>query len=121
MNDQQLLEELVKIFSEAENDQIISKDVIRSFMESNDLEILGALSSFLDKQKYYQQIKPPLTFDEWHQFNLKYFKKCLLEDRKGEWSESRYEAGWAFTRLFSALFNDPTVPKAAISDLKDIF
>jgi hypothetical protein len=96
----------------------LAKGTIVEFMASENSEILGAVFTLIHKQPFYKRITPPLTFSEYHAFNLKYYKRCLLTDSKGEWCNSRYEAGWSFVGWFKKLFADADVPREAIMDLK---
>jgi hypothetical protein len=91
---------------------------IRRAALSDDIETLGALCHLLDKAAFRERIDPPISFDEHQGLFLRVYERCLLEDPDGEWSDSRYEAGWSLTGWFRALWNDPAVPRAKLLEFK---
>jgi hypothetical protein len=114
------LSELENILCGKTLEETLQKDRIIGFMSSDEIEVLGAVFSLIHKEKFYRRILPALAFAEYREFNLKYYKRCLIEDPKGAWVMSRHEAGWSFVSWFRALLKDPTVPKDAIIELKTL-
>jgi hypothetical protein len=91
---------------------------IRRAAWSDDIETLGALCHLLDKAAFRDRIEPPLSFDEHQALFLRFYERCLLEDPGGEWSGSRYEAGWSLTAWFRTLWNDSAVPRPKLLEIK---
>lgn len=85
-------------------------------MKANDIEALGALYTLLTEQPY--RVEPRIPFLEIIEFVRRYFDRCLREDPRGEWSDSRYSAGWDLVGWFSGLFDDKTVPRETMMGLK---
>lgn len=96
----------------------ISKSDVSSWMTDDDLETMGALSCLLTDERHYKRITPPLNFEDYHPFMLRYFEKCLLENADSEWASSRYEAGHETANWFKGLWNEEGVPRTALEDLK---
>jgi hypothetical protein len=87
-------------------------------MKSSDMETLGALVELITNKRYYTNIDPPLSLDNYHPFMTHYYERCFRENPQGEWVDSRYSAGSSFVNWFTGLWNDPEVPRNTISDLK---
>jgi hypothetical protein len=95
MSDMELLEQVVgaREAVRAGAPSIARSDVLR-WMESADLEVLGAVYHTIGDNTYAAKIQPPLRPAEAESFIKRYLGRCLLEDSKGQWSHSRYAAGW---------------------------
>lgn len=96
----------------------IGKEKILKWMQDEDVEALGALFHFLSKPEMYSRIVPYLTYEDHHDFWLRYFEKCLLEDPDGDWADSRYGAGNTLTNLFIELWKDNQVPRKKLLEIK---
>lgn len=96
----------------------VSKKTVLRWMESRDMEALGATYTFIFEPKYYQRIRPPLTFSQGYRFTKKYYERCFLENPEGEWTNNRYEAGWDLVNWFAFLWRDATAPRSALGELK---
>ena len=96
----------------------IALDNVKSWMVSDDIEVLGAIFHLLTDTRHYTRINPPLKLEEYHPFTMRYFERCFREDPDGKWSDSRYSAAWGVVNLFLGLWSDPKVPRSAIVDLK---
>jgi hypothetical protein len=85
---------------------VISNKTVLDWMQSSDIEALGALYSFVMKANYSNRIKPVLTqYDYWN-FLSRYFARCFREDPNGEWAHSRYQAGWDLANWITKLWKD---------------
>lgn len=83
------------------------------------MEAQGALFNLLMNQSHYVRIDPPLTFDDYHPFVMKYYERCLRENPDGDWADTRYTAGWSMVNWFKGLWFDPNVPRSALVELKN--
>jgi len=69
----------------------------KEWMESPDLNVLGAFYSLIVKKSYAKRIKPNLSFDDYFNFLLGYYGRCLIENPMSNdvnsFLMSRYSAG----------------------------
>jgi hypothetical protein len=91
---------------------------ILQLMKSHDLEILGALYVFIMNRRPGRGVEPPLTFQDYKTFLLRYYRRCLLEDPDSNWASSRYSAGWDLVSWFGLLWRDRTVPRTVLAEIK---
>jgi hypothetical protein len=111
------IQEVSEILLHQPKDPIGAEDV-RQWLESNDIEVLGAAFRLLHNPEQYTRVSPPLTFNDYRNFHIKYFARCLREDPKGDWCESRYLAGHSLVRWFKGLWSDQDIPREALAELK---
>lgn len=90
---------------------------IQRWMVSSDIEILGFASSMLSDGRF--RIEPAVSPGEYVGFVRHYLGRCLKEDPNGEWSDSRYSAGYDLVNIFAALWRDASVPRSELKDLKE--
>jgi len=118
ISEESLLNEIVSLLM-AENNKIpIPREKVKKWMKSDNLEVLGAVFSLLTEKPYYLNIAPPFSIEDYHPFMKHYYKRCFLENPDGEWSSSRYEAGWSFVYWFIGLWDDSEVSRHMIDELK---
>jgi hypothetical protein len=106
---------------EADNENFaieIPRGQLIVWMRNPDIEILGVVHALLGQGSAQKCITPALEFSDYFQFCSMYLMRCMKENPHGDWSSSRYEAGWEFCRWFVALWNDNTVAKEFLSALK---
>lgn len=96
----------------------VLKSRILELMNSDDIEVLGAVYRFVIDSRRSQVIRPSLQFEDYYRFMTHYYERCFREDPKGEWADSRYSAGWDLVNWFVSLWNDKGVPRSRIADLK---
>jgi hypothetical protein len=98
-----------------------SRAEVIQWMNSEDLEVLGALCSLVWDKERRSRIQPPLTFEDCHQFLMRYYRRCILEDPEGEWVDSRYSAAGDLARWFNLIWRDSTLPRSALPEIKTLF
>ena len=49
---------------------------------------------------------------------MQYYERCLKEDPKSKWADSRYSAGATLVNVFASLWRDSSVPREVVKDLK---
>jgi len=81
---------------------------IRRWSKSDDIEILGFTSALIHDAGF--RIEPPLMPNEYKGFVTHYYERCLKEDPKGEWADSRHAAGMSLVNIFASLWRDSAVP-----------
>lgn len=89
---------------------------LRLWFDSSDIEVLGFAAAMLHDARF--RIEPPLTPDEYAHFVMRYYGRCLKEDPKGRWADSRYSAGNALVNVFASLRSDSRAPRQVIAELK---
>jgi hypothetical protein len=97
----------------------IQREDVRRWMDAPDIEAQGALLDLLMNRSHYLRIDPPLSFEDYHIFVMRYYERCFREDPDGEWSDTRYTAGWGLVNWFKGLWFDSNVPRSALGELKD--
>lgn len=113
-----LLEEVTREIMLPDNARVISGESIQRWIECSDLEVLGAVFKLLHKPEHYCRITPPLKFDDYRSFHLKYYARCIVENPDGTWTESRYLAAHSLVAWFKGLWDDPKIPRQALEELK---
>jgi len=96
----------------------IPRPLVRKWMQSNDVEVLGAVYSLFMEPRYYRRIQPSLTIDDYRKFVLPFLQRCILDNPQGDWSLTRYEAAWCAEDWFTQLWNDKHVPRRELSRMK---
>jgi hypothetical protein len=95
----------------------IALDQVREWMRSEDLEILGHIYTVLNDARF--RVDPPISLDEYKRFVMNYYERCLKENPDGEWSDARYSAGWDIVRWFLRLWDDPSVSRSVLTEIKE--
>lgn len=121
MENSGMLDEIMSVMGDAENSSttpILLEDVLR-WMRSDDIEVLGAAYALISDKRHYMRIQPSPSLAHSYEFLMCYFERCLLENPDGQWSNSRYEAGWDVVNWFADLWRDQTVPRKMLHKLKE--
>jgi len=120
MNHQDL-STLNEIVAEFDQSTPITHQAVQRWMETHDIEAMGALMSLLADDKHSQRIEPAVTFEEYFPFATRYYERNLLENPDGEWSDSRTTAGFDCSRMFIQLWEDRPAYDREITQLKSLF
>ncbi|OGP62907.1 MAG: hypothetical protein A2169_00475 [Deltaproteobacteria bacterium RBG_13_47_9] len=117
--------QLNEIESEFEGDTgaPISQVKVKAWMQSQDIEVLGAVYHLIIDKRYYLRIEPPLVVKDYLPFIKHYFERCFREIPQDssdfKWAHSRYSAGWELASWFVNLWNDEGVPRSMLLEIKD--
>lgn len=115
------LDVIVSEFNSIKNDNAkVSREKVLEWMKNDDIQVQGAVYSFCSNRSYYINIEPNLTAEDYYQFVKSYLKRCIIENPSGDWSETRYEAGWAFVSWFKSYWKDNSLPRHYVSELKEL-
>jgi len=95
----------------------LSLSDVRHWFKSDDIEVLGFASALIHDARF--RIEPPLPPEEYKGFVTHYYGRCLKEDPKGKWADSRYSAGGTLVNVFASLWRDSRVPREFVKELKD--
>jgi hypothetical protein len=102
-----MLQEIVKeLETSPEQERSIPRPQVRRWMNSEDIEELGATYGFLSNAAQIRRVSPVLEFDEVFDFMLRYYELCLVTDPKSKWANSRYSAGWDLTGWFIQMWDE---------------
>jgi hypothetical protein len=94
----------------------VSLTDVSHWFKSDDIEVLGFMSALIHDARF--RIEPSLPQNEYKDFVMHYYGRCLKEDPKGEWAESRYSAGATLVNVFAGLWRDSRVPREVVKELK---
>lgn len=94
----------------------ISGDVFRQWTASEDMEVLGFVYSTLGDNKF--RVEPELSLDEYLKFVRNYYERCFFENPDGDWSDSRYSAGWDLVNVLAFHWDSSEVPRSVMEDWK---
>jgi hypothetical protein len=99
------VEDVVACFGlpEAPSNAPIKKSDISNWISYGDLDVLGAVFAFLSKPQHASRVAPPLSLDEWVEFTVAYFTRCLEQDKESDWVHGRYAAAWDVAAQFRFL------------------
>ena len=98
----------------------VSRDLVLQWMRSDDIQVMGAVYAHCTNPDYYLKIEPTLTAEDYFGFVKNYLVRCLVENPSGEWSNTRYEAGWALAGWFRNYWNEPSYPRRFAVELRDM-
>lgn len=97
----------------------IPKKQVLSWVQSDDLNVQGLLVALIHDAAFYERIQPPLEYDEYHHLMKEYIARCLIDSpENAEYADSRWEAAYMLLCWFVDVWNDPSVPRWALADLK---
>jgi hypothetical protein len=91
---------------------------VRRWMQTDDIEAMGALMNLLTEEKHVHRVEPPVALEDYYAFVALYYERCLSENPDGEWSDSRTTAGWDFAKWFVQLWDDESVSRDVLSNLR---
>jgi hypothetical protein len=80
----------------------IARETILAWSAARDIERLGALCRLIQAPNV--AVEPPLSFAEYAGIVLPYLRRCIDEDPRGEWAESRASAATTFRHWFAWLW-----------------
>jgi hypothetical protein len=96
---------------------LISLQQIREWIASDDIELLGYVNDLFIDRRF--RIEPPISLNEYKDFRKHYCERCFRENPDGDWSDSRYTAGYDLCSWFVHLWDDETSPRTVLHELKD--
>lgn len=114
------LQEVIDQFGLPENpkNHAIPRDAVVAWLGSDDIEVLGALYSYLMNVQYAKRIVPPLVFSDYAKFLTHYYERCFRENPDGDWSHGRYAAAWDLAGWFGTIWKDRKVDRNELVKMK---
>ena len=107
-----------KILGAVEKQQPVPIFEVREWLRSGALDVLGVVNDLI--LEHPDIIQPRLTLQESCDAVRAYYKRCLAEDRESEFVPSFHIAGYELVQWFRNLWNDTSVPRQYLSDLKNM-
>ncbi len=92
----------------------ITQEMVNSWVQSDDLEILGMLYALLTNVRCNSFFETNIKDDAKFNFLPNYFITCILEDPDSEWADSRYTAAIDFSSWFREICSDTKTNKTYI-------
>lgn len=77
--------------------------LVKSWMESTDIDVLGQVADLITYPPQWERIEPPLEEEDMEEFLLSYYRRCILEDPKSDLADSRYGIGSVILGWFDAV------------------
>jgi len=96
---------------------MIALSKVKEWMKSSDMEVLGLVYCTISEERF--QIEPEMTVDEYVDFLKLYFSRCFSESPDGNWSDSRWSAGWDLVNVISSMWRDGGVPRSVMDGWKN--
>jgi hypothetical protein len=96
----------------------IPRNKLIEWMQSDSIDVLGATFIIFDKFANLVESMPEQELVI--SFYKKYFRRCILEDPKGEFAEGRYLVGYTLTGFYKALRNDKKQPQYLLKEIRDL-
>lgn len=75
----------------------LARKTVRSWMDSRDIEVLGATHRLLFDKEHLSRVTPTLDFYEIACFRQKYYGRCLRESAGGDTDWQWADEGWDLT------------------------
>lgn len=109
---------------ESPNIDTLKRNVVLGWMQSQDINTMGAIYSLLLKRVYTSRIEPPLVFEDYKDLFLRFYERCITEDSPladdlDSFVLSRYTAALDFTRWFISVVQDDQIPRRYIDEIKN--
>lgn len=89
---------------------------LKIWMLSADIEVLGFVYAMIHDHRF--RIEPPLPVLEYVPWAKHYYERCFRENPDGDWANSSYSAGWDLVGFFISLWDNETVPRDSLLNLK---
>lgn len=96
----------------------ISKEEVFNWMRSRDIEVQGCIFTEISDWERAKHIRPPLDFEDYYGFVVPHLERCIEENPDGEWSNSRYLAGYGLVNWIVTFWNDAAVPRTKLVEIK---
>ncbi len=91
------LPEIVLVWNRVREGQevVLSGAQVRRWMATTDVEAAGALYHLLfGSVRTRPLVDPALGKEGYEEFLKRYYARCIRDDPRGEWADSRYTAAW---------------------------
>jgi hypothetical protein len=111
------LDDVISTFQDEKANEPIALELINKWMKSADIEVLGALDSFLFQKNHHLRVQPRIPLVELHRFKLRYLEHCLVSNIENQWVDDRYSAAHDLRSWFVSLWEKKDVPPGFLDEL----
>ncbi len=92
---------------------------IREWMRRPEIEVQAAVFDLVMSAERVKKLVPYLTFEDYRSFIPKFLGRCIVENPPTDLTLSRWEAAYEFLAWFGGLWDDRSIAKSALSEIKD--
>lgn len=85
----------------------IPRTQIDRWRTSDNIEIQGALYNLVIEPAHFLRIAPAWTFDDLFEFVLAYYARCIRENPRSQWADSRYSAAHDLVNFVRRSWDEP--------------
>lgn len=96
----------------------VPREKVERWMQSGDINVQGAVYNFILEEKCLSRVQPPLEFEDYNQYILNFYERCIIENPDTEWVLSRYIAGYEFVNYFKWAWNIPELNRKVLEGFK---
>lgn len=100
----------------------LDRDLVRGWMKSPDLEVLGITHRLLFDKEHLSRVAPALPMEEITEFRKRYYERCLREYSVEDdlvWADWGFNSSHNVVYWFTALYQDKATSSKLLSELKD--
>jgi len=114
------IDKIASFINHYDTENSVDWPFIKEAMNLDDLELQGVIFHFFHSRP--KETSNNIDFVSYFNFCLNYFKKCLISNPTGEWSDNRYEAGWSMASWIKGIWTSldekyKTTIAASIADI----
>src|SRR5580704_17651949 len=96
----------------------ISREQVLDWMQSRDIEVRGCICAMICEYERARHIKPWLDLEDYYGFVIPYLEQCIEENPDGEWSDSRYTAGYDLFKQIVHFWTGGSVPRTELAGIE---
>lgn len=102
-----------------EADTPIPCRTIEQWMESDNIEVLGAVYDLLTIERASRRIEPSFQFEQFPAFLLRYMERCLRESPESEWAHNASVGGMELVAYYQHLWRQKEIRRQEFAKLKE--
>ena len=99
------LKDVISTFQDEKANEPVQLAVVTKWMNSADMEVIGALDCFLFQKNHHLRVQPIIPVAEQQRFKLRYLEHCLVSKVESQWVDDRYSAAHDLRSLFFDLWD----------------
>jgi hypothetical protein len=112
------LHEIERMQEAVNNQQPIFLSDMKGWTNNSSLEVRGVAVGLISDHSH--RVHPPLSMQEIFEFCLKFYEDCILQDISSLYCPGKYIAGMELANWFKTLWDDMSVPREYLIQLKQM-